>query len=190
MKKSSMILLLFTFLLYQLAFSQNSDSSDALLRLYDILSEKFNTKEWKELSKAEESKTGLEVINPKEIKFVVENLTVEARNIGLTRRMIITKCELKSRQLGIEPITNDKDNLSIRPYLYINIGIGPSAFIINLQFWRTVLFFSGSTKYRIQAITWNKSTGGIHGNNSKFILDQIDELLEEFFNDFFKANPR
>jgi hypothetical protein len=132
------------------------------------------------------SRTGLEANNPKRLDILIEELTKEAYDIGLTTEKLRTKCELRLRQAGIEPI----DSLGSSTYLYLNCNIVGAAYNIFLSLNRRVKFEVGDKTYNKDACsTWTSGTTGTHGWNGNNLIGELDNLLDLFLNDYLKANP-
>ena len=131
------------------------------------------------------SKTGLERSNPKQLNFLVGELSKETEKIGLTKDTIRIKCESHFKQSGLEPVVSD----SAKEFLFVGCSIAGKSFTINLQFERIVEYKAGPKKYFMLGTTWFKGWSGTHGGNLDYILRGLDDLITSFLNDYIKANP-
>ena len=133
-------------------------------------------------------RSGLKVNDKKKMTVIIEEISDEAGLIGLSKDRIKTKCELRFRQLGIKPI--EKVESSEDGSLGIIITVSKEMFNVEIKYARWALYFVGSKKYVTFATVWSKWEAGLHRNNPEYILQSLDPLLDDFFNDFLKANPR
>jgi hypothetical protein len=129
-----------------------------------------------------QSGTGLEW-DGNEIRILVEDLTADAGNIGLAKAQIQARCELRLRQAGLNP-TDGGDRL-----LYVNLNVTGKGFNIRIAVGRPVQYATSKGTFLIVAHTWDASTAGTHIGEGKFILSQLDLLLDQFIAEFFKVNP-
>jgi hypothetical protein len=125
--------------------------------------------------------TGLEW-DGNEMRVLVEDLTADAGKIGLTGEQIKTKCEVRLRQAGLNP-TDGGDRL-----LYVNVNVVGRGFNIRLAIGRPVHYATSRGTFLIVAHTWDASTAGTHIGEPKFILSQLDLLLDQFIAEFLKVN--
>jgi hypothetical protein len=129
---------------------------------------------------------GLEVENRNgPLKLIIEKLSQDASRIGLTKDRIKTKCELRLRQAGIGISSETLANT-----LYVNINVGRKAFSCSLEFRRLVNYTVGKIQYETIATTWQDGGHGLHGEDSKYTINFLDELLDKFLNDFLATNVK
>ena len=175
MKKVILILLLsFSFLVFdiQVANAQDPDQVLEFLALF---------------GKSKDSLSGLEVSDPKKVGLMVSLDTKDEYIRGLTEERIRTKCELRLRQAGLEPVDAGFRNECFS----VEVGIlSAGGFIISSLFRRTVVFKGEGTTYRIRATTWEKVAFGTHGRNMELIMSGVDGLLDSFLNEYLKANSK
>ena len=131
------------------------------------------------------SETGMERSKPKQLNFLVGELSKDAEKIGLTRDTIRTKCESRFKQSGLEPVVSD----SAKEFLFVGCSVAGKTFTINLQFERIVEYKAGPKKYFMLGTTWFKGWSGTHGGNIDYVLRGLDDLITSFLNDYIKANP-
>lgn len=125
--------------------------------------------------------TGLEW-DGNEIRVLVEDLTADAGKIGLSGDQIKAKCEVRLRQAGLKP-ADGGDRL-----LYVNVNVIGRGFNIRLAIGRPVQYATSRGTFLIVAHTWDASTAGTHIGEAKFILSQLDLLLDQFVAEFLKVN--
>lgn len=133
--------------------------------------------------------TGLESSNYKKLEILVEGLPSDARKIGLTRKQIETKCELRLRQAGIIPtdITDPYKGVA----LCVSISVVNQAFSIRLSLNRLVYFEVMEKFYSKNLVpTWESEILGTHGGKSRLIIDSLDGLLDKFLNEYLKVNQK
>ena len=102
---------------------------------------------------------------------------------GLTEERIRTKCELRIRQAGLEPVL-EKFN-----YLAVLISTNSAgAFAIQLRFERWAVFGAKGTTYGVFAPTWISAGFGNHLGQGEVIINSLDGHLDKFLNEYLKAN--
>lgn len=126
--------------------------------------------------------TGLEVENHQEFDVVVEGLSQDALNIGLTESRIRSRVNLRLRQVGL------RINPDISEYLYIRINVIGISYSVDISFTRRVSFLVGDIEHRTSANVYDKLMTGTHGRNSEFIISSLDQLLDIFLSDYLDAN--
>jgi hypothetical protein len=116
---------------------------------------------------------------------LVEDLPQGATGIGLTIERIKTATELKLRREGISvPNYSYAD-----PYLDISINVVDKAFSVEVSLReKVVLKRDGSITCR--AATWSNSVTGVHNGDPSLFIDGLQEVLDAFLNDYYKANPK
>jgi hypothetical protein len=136
--------------------------------------------------KSKSSLNGLEDSDYKNVRVFIKIIGNEADKIRLTEDRIRTKCELRLRQVGLTPIPCEE------PYecLAINVHVYGNAFRYGIQFHRIVLFYAQETTYSKRATTWEKNGLGLHGGDPEFIIQSLDGPLDDFLNQYLKANAK
>jgi hypothetical protein len=125
------------------------------------------------------SETGLERSKPKQLKFLVGELSKDAEKVGLTRDTIRIKCESRFKQSGLEPVVSD----SAKEFLFVGCSVAGKTFTINLQFERIVEYKAGPKQYFMLGTTWFKGWSGTHGGNIDYVFRGLDDLIISFLND-------
>lgn len=88
------------------------------------------------------------------------------------------------------------------PNIYINVHKVGSAFSVTLEVHQQVLItrliesyskdleFDWGSQARCTASTWNKGITGMVRDRPEYIIESLAKLLDEFLNDYYKANPK
>lgn len=118
--------------------------------------------------------------NCAQMTLVVENLSDDAADIGLTRERIQTIAESRLRAARLY----DEDVLS--PYLHIHVRVLSRSFSIEIAFKKRL--FDAESAYCGAATTWNRSGLGTHGGAASYILQHLSELLDRFMLDYLRVN--
>ena len=134
------------------------------------------------------SRNGLET-ESQSVPYVVEILTPDAKRIGLTESQVGSKVELRLVSAGLVP---GDPRVSTDYYLYVRVLVAGDAFSCELQFRRGVEFVGArNTRFSLPgARTWDRLTIGTHGGRAEYVVAVLDELLDQFLNDYLKANPK
>ena len=130
--------------------------------------------------------SGLEVPVGSKVYVVVEILAPDAAAMGLSREIILNKCELQLRRNGIS-LGKRGDGLASGFHLYVNCGITGTAFANSLEFKRMVSYSVGSSKHAVMATTYNTGGQGIASEGS-FVLQNLLDSIDVFSNEFIKCN--
>ena len=117
-----------------------------------------------------------------EIPIVIGDPGEGGTKIGLTSNRMRTVTELKLRKEGIKII--EKSTC----FLYVNTMIVGNAFRVKLELKEKAKISRLDAFYA--ATTWQNEMVGTHGNNPEYIVSALGELLDEFLNDYYKANPK
>jgi len=134
-----------------------------------------------------QSDSGLETANYKSVAVLVEELSADARRIGLTRDRIQTRVELRLRSAGLTPGKGSSKNAA---YLYVRVKLGGSAYSAAVEYKRQVVFITGNRRYVYTATTWESANIGTHARSVVYIMNGLDKLLDEFSNAYLKANQK
>ena len=128
--------------------------------------------------------TGLEVADHTTVRLVVEDLHQGAQAIDLTAARIRTRVELRLRQSGLRPGERVGSE-----YLYVDVNVVGSGFAIVVSFHRPVYYFVGpGTTLHSFGATWDTNGAGTHGADSEYIVRNLDQLLDQFLNEYLRAN--
>ena len=147
----------------------------------------INAQEQPESVTSRPSLNGLETSDYKRVKIGIEQLNGAAKIIGLTEERIRTRCELRLRQYGLEPVPVSEQ---ISEFVYIGIHVVGTAFHTWVDFGRPIVFNAGKASYTTSGKTWFRSETGTHGGDPEFILRGLDSLFDEFLNEYLKANSK
>jgi hypothetical protein len=126
------------------------------------------------------------------IGVVIENLTSEIENKGITRDQLQADVEVALRKSGIR-IDNDSPG-----YLYVNINIISAktsqgvelglAYDVQVQFKQLATL--SINKVIAVVTTWESGTTGVVGHGDVgAIRNRINDFVTRFINDFLAANP-
>jgi len=111
------------------------------------------------------------------------------KKIGLTEERLRTVTELRLRREGMKIVT-EKEVTYKTPHIYIGVTVVELAYSIHLRICEWVgLQRLPSPHWTIAAI-WDQGFTGIHSGQPEFIVSSLNKLLDEFFNDYYKANPK
>jgi len=134
------------------------------------------------------SRNGLET-GSRNVPYVVQMLTPDAKRIALTETQLGSKVESRLVSAGLIP---GDPRVSTDSYLYVRVVVVEEAFSCELQFRRSVEFVGGrNTRYSIPGVsTWDRIMSGTHGGQAGYVVGVLDELLDQFLNDYLKANPK
>lgn len=138
--------------------------------------------------------TGLEVEEP-EIQVFIANLSDDAKDIGLSKELVRSKVELALRRNGITVIDpfrihdiEENEVKTLDHILSVEILVVGNAFSFYINFFRTVRYQSSDKDYITRAAVWTRSATGTHGYSSSYIIESLEDYLDIFINEFFRAN--
>lgn len=120
---------------------------------------------------------------------VIEDLHEDAEKIGLIRNRLKTVAELRLRREGITIIDNLKSDLET-PAVYINVNVVGKAFNVELAIDEWVHLKRIPVAQGCFAVVWDFSITGTHADDGEYIVSAINRLFDNFFNDYYKANPK
>ena len=114
------------------------------------------------------------------VHVVVEELTEAEKEIGLTRKQIMTAAESRLR-----PARIFSEELAL-PLLDIAVTVVGRAFNITLLQYKGVKdSLSGEEG---NAITWIRAVNGTHSSDRTYILSVLSTLLDEFIAEYYRVN--
>jgi hypothetical protein len=132
--------------------------------------------------------TGLEVSDASSVPVIIQELTGDAKERGLTRETIEARVNEVLRKNGLKPTDGLKDFQ--HDYNYdLTVSTKEAAVRIDTAFQRIVTYSDGITSHTIVAKTWNRGLTAV-GLSTTEILDNISEATEVFANEFLKANRK
>ena len=121
-------------------------------------------------------------------EILIGNLNEDAKKIGLTEERLRTVTELRLRKEGMD-IKNASTNLNM-PYVCVTITVVGAAFGIDLRIKEVVEIQRKPLPVFCTTSTWGASSIGTHIGDPEFIVSGLSQLLDEFLNDYYKANPK
>ena len=116
------------------------------------------------------------------MRLVVEKMSPDASNIGLTEKAIQNYAEGRLRGTGLfRPEWPD--------YLYLRTTVVGVAFSIDVQFKKPLVdpYVDAGKHF---AVTWHKATTGTHSNDSGYIISSIRESVDEFLVEYLRVNDK
>lgn len=117
-----------------------------------------------------------------DILFVIyENLDEAELALGWTDRLIRTTTELRLRRHGITPVADDD-----RGFLSISVLSVNNCSSIQVKFSRKVVVQDSALLVPILARTWGKS--GMACGDASYAVSLLEQLLDEFLNDYLSVN--
>lgn len=132
------------------------------------------------------SKDGLEVNDGKKICYVIT--LQNSSNHSIYESYIKTKIELSFRRFGINPIEVYGADQAPDGFLHIMVTIYNNGFNVFLTYRRSVFFMIDDNFYMCRADTWSDGSSGTFSGNQDFINSTVRKYVEQFINDFLKAN--
>ena len=114
------------------------------------------------------------------VHLLVESLSKDATDIGLTKEDIITT--VRSRLRGARIYTSEQKF----PQLYVNVGVAGRAFSFSVELAKFVSDLETDLIY--PATTWQTGGGGTHGNDPGYILQGIGQYIDRFIDEYLAIN--
>lgn len=128
------------------------------------------------------SSSGLEVTNYKELHYEVY---IQGKAIaGVTENRVETKIKLRLMQSGISNSEITSPRLEVT-FLFVG-----QAFSISAELCRWIDFTANNKKYLGVGSTWQESMIGTHGNNASFVMDWLDQILDQFLVEYLEVNTK
>jgi len=131
------------------------------------------------------------------VEVVVEDMEPDAERDGLRKSVLQTAVELRLRSNGIKVLTQE-DAIAATPrmaYLYVKVTAyknsdGLYAFSPRVEL-KEVAFLHSNPPMLTPASTWQAFLVGTAGATYlRGVQDGVLELVDEFCNDFLRANPK
>jgi hypothetical protein len=117
------------------------------------------------------------------VAVLVEKLSEDGMKIGLTAERIQTAAERSLKREGIAIA-----NTATYPCLYIKINVIESAYSIRMEVREQATLTRIPLSFRVT--TWYAESTGTHGGDSNPIIVALEERLNGFITDYYKANPK
>ncbi|MBA7629545.1 hypothetical protein ES703_37044 [subsurface metagenome] len=111
------------------------------------------------------------------------------KKIGLTEERLRTVTELRLRREGMKIVTKKEANYKT-PHIYIGVTVVELAFSVHLRICEWVELKRLPFPHWTIAAIWDQGFTGIHSGQPEFIVSSLNILFDEFFNDYYKANPK
>ena len=118
--------------------------------------------------------------NCEPMMLVVEKLSDDATEIGLTREAVLTT--VRSR-LRAARLYSDQHFVS---GLYVNVNVVSQSVNVYFGYRKLVRDFASGVDFF--AITWHIGSSGIHSQDSSFILSSVSQLMDNFIDDYLRVN--
>ena len=186
-----------------IAFSQDSDEEPVIAEIDETLQRlKGLTKNlqsavvfayldgWVDPSRPSD-KEALWVNEYRDLFCVIEGLSRDAKEIGLSKDLIRSKLDRELRAAGIRswetlpeaPMTA-QDRL-----LYVNLNVVGDGWSLSVEFKRESYWKLPENQVGSDWVTvWNRGAAGTHSDRTSFVLDAVEVALERFLNEYLKAN--
>lgn len=116
--------------------------------------------------------------------LVVEGLSSEADEIGITRERIETLARSRLRSARIY-----RDGWS-DTYLYIRVNVRLTYYGLEVEYRKFVFDHLAGEKTDGQgfATTWERGGVGVHGRDAGFVLQNVSEHIDEFIDEYLRVN--
>ena len=112
--------------------------------------------------------------------LIVEGLTEDAEEIGLTRERIQTAAESRLRAARLY------DAEAADHYLYVNVNVVGRAYSIGVGYRKWL--HDEALDIGGMAETWNTGSAGTHGGGASFILQDVSEHMDRFVVEYLRVN--
>jgi hypothetical protein len=122
---------------------------------------------------------------------VVENLPDGAKKLGLSEETLESDVELKLRPAGLRVVTDQEcTNLPGSPYLYVRLTATdpPEAAAIEISLNQNATL-ERNGDFAPEVDTWEK-IHVIANPSGQAVRDKINDLADEFLNDWLSVNPK
>ncbi|MBA2494834.1 MAG: hypothetical protein H0V31_09095 [Acidobacteria bacterium] len=126
------------------------------------------------------------------LNVLVEDLSPDLEQAGLTRAQIKTDVEIKLHRVGFKIPSIEKGFFT--PYIYLHISVGAPktnsgffSFTVKTAL-RQEIVLKRNKSITLFAPTWETTAGGVGTDKIREIRDVISDQVDEFINDYLKAN--
>lgn len=121
----------------------------------------------------------------------IANLTEEAKRIGLTRDALRQTTEQRLRQSGIRILSlQEWQKTQERPSLLVQAYVDDGCFNVLCELKEDARVMRSVPLVVYGAITWQRATARTHGGVSQPVLAAVWERVNEFSDDWRKANEK
>jgi hypothetical protein len=136
-------------------------------------------------SQSSPSGKGLEMLDYKKLGLTVVMPGDYGTLLDLDKERVSIKCKLKFSQSDIALAEPDR----AEAILLVKIDIEHLAYHIGLDFSRSVTYsVPNKGDFNVEGITWNLSTTGTHEDSAGIIMLALDELLDNFLDQYLQVN--
>jgi hypothetical protein len=131
----------------------------------------------------------------KGVFMVIDPLSADLEKRGVTRDELQTRLVVKLREAGIGIVSvKEASRTPGQPILQLKVAsvkkTTGDGFVIQLWMNEKVIFDRDRSRI-VHGITWIQTTIAFDGElQSRGIYDSVDEVLNEFINDYLAANPK
>ena len=135
------------------------------------------------------------------VYVLIEDLSEDAMDAGLTQGTLQTDVEVKLRTAGITVASDENRWLAENIpniTLYVNANIMKAAYTpnyavnISVEVWDLVILYRDGNPYFTTATIWSGAGLGLYGEN--WVRDdsrqKIKDYVDEFINDYLAENPK
>lgn len=112
--------------------------------------------------------------------IVIEDLSPDAKKIGLTKAAIQAAVESRLRSARLYKPG------PLKPHIYVRVSVLRFAFSISLQFKKPL--YDRFSDHTFEAPTWEKGFIGTLSGSQGYILSSISELMDRFLVEFLRVN--
>jgi hypothetical protein len=159
---------------------ENNILQNVIISLLLCLGITFNTRPQSSIHS-----NGLKMSDYKKLGLDIEVVSSYGTLLDLDRERVYLKCKSKFDQSGIKLIDPEQAEATLR----ININIEDFAYHVGIYFSRIVTYsVKKKGDFQVYGITWNRSTTGTHQESAGVIMLALDELLDNFIEEYVKTN--
>ena len=129
------------------------------------------------------------------MRLLVENLSNDAKELGLSEDVIWTAAESRLRSAGI--YTEE-----VEPFgrmLYVRVGVAGGAYAVEVDFLKSFVDYSLAVETDSlldalqsggygKATTWDSSGLGTHGTRPEVVMGEVARHLDRFLADYLRVN--
>ncbi len=133
-----------------------------------------------------ETGNGVEVVNPQRLEYVVEQVSRDGRNLGITKEHIRQIVEERLRAAGITPVDGEAAG-TVNPYVYVRVVVGGEGFNIRVEFSRPVVYEVRGELFTSFGVMWSDSVTG-WSTDGNYVMGALDRPMGRFIREFRKAN--
>lgn len=133
-----------------------------------------------------ETGNGVEVVNPRRLEYVVEQVSRDGRNLGITKEHIRQIVEERLRAAGITPVDGEASG-TVNPFVYVRVVVGGEGFNIRVEFSRPVVYEVRGELFTSFGVMWSDSITG-WSTDGNYVVGALDRPMGRFIDEFRKAN--